>query len=200
MRTPTPHRSVNTLIGNGWLKESPRNLWPRGWDIKSRSALKKCVFLPIPPDAQAFLNSLPPAKPIVAAPSTPAPRAKRPDTPPFRRDPARHAKVLPAMTPEDLAAIQRRKLHADAQRAAAVRAGHGHGALGSTLESNRPRAWYEDPIALGTLLIMVPPIGLAALWSSKRYSSDARWALTVMTGLTLCLGAAVVVALTALAR
>ena len=67
---------------------------------------------------------------------------------------------------------------------------------------NRPsspsNAWYEDPVALGTLLIMFPPIGLAALWSSKRYSNDARWALTVMTALTLCLGAAITVAVLAL--
>jgi hypothetical protein len=58
--------------------------------------------------------------------------------------------------------------------------------------------WYEDPIALGTLLLLLPPVGLAALWSSKRYSNDARWALTVMTGLTLCVGAAVAVAVLAL--
>jgi hypothetical protein len=59
-------------------------------------------------------------------------------------------------------------------------------------------SWYEDPIALGTLLLLFPPIGLAAVWSSKRYSNDARWALTVMTGLTLCLGAAMAVAILAL--
>ena len=47
-------------------------------------------------------------------------------------------------------------------------------------------------------LIVVPPIGLAALWSSRRYSTDARWALTVMTGLTLCLGAAIAITIFAL--
>jgi hypothetical protein len=59
-------------------------------------------------------------------------------------------------------------------------------------------AWYDDPVALGSLLIILPPIGLAALWSSKRYSHDARWALTIMTALTLCLGAAVTVTILAL--
>jgi hypothetical protein len=59
-------------------------------------------------------------------------------------------------------------------------------------------AWYEDPLALGTLLIVFPPVGLATLWTSKRYSNDARWALTVMTGLTMCLGAAIFVAILAL--
>jgi len=117
-------------------------------------------------------------------------------------DPRKDARMFAAVSPADVEAHQRRKMYAHAQRAAAVHAGHARPSaapLGS-MESNKPRAWYEDPIALGTLLIMLPPIGLAALWSSKRYSSDARWALTVMTGLTLCLGAAVVVALSALAR
>jgi hypothetical protein len=57
-----------------------------------------------------------------------------------------------------------------------------------------PQPWWEDPVALGSLLILVPPIGLAAVWSSKRYSSDARWALTVMTGLMMCLMSAIVIA------
>ena len=37
-------------------------------------------------------------------------------------------------------------------------------------------------------------VGLAAVWMSKRYSNDARWALTVMTALTMCLMSAVVIA------
>jgi hypothetical protein len=56
------------------------------------------------------------------------------------------------------------------------------------------RAWWEDPVALGSLLILAPPIGLAALWSSHRYSSDARWALTIMTALTMCLSTAIAIA------
>lgn len=57
------------------------------------------------------------------------------------------------------------------------------------------RAWWEDPIALGTLLIVVPPIGLACVWRSKHYSNDARWALTVMSALLTCFAGAVVLAL-----
>jgi hypothetical protein len=68
------------------------------------------------------------------------------------------------------------------------------------LETARPRAWYEDPLAIGTLLIMCPPIGLAVVWSSKRYSSDARWALTVMTALMMCLASAIVITILALQR
>ena len=57
-----------------------------------------------------------------------------------------------------------------------------------------PAQWWEDPVALGSLLILLPPVGLAAVWASKRYSSDARWALTVMTALTMCLMSAILIA------
>ncbi len=61
-----------------------------------------------------------------------------------------------------------------------------------------PRAWFEDPLAIGSLLILCPPIGLSIVWRSKHYSSDARWALTIMTALTMCLTAAVMIAAIAL--
>lgn len=62
-----------------------------------------------------------------------------------------------------------------------------------------PPAWWEDPIAIGSMLILLPPVGLAALWTSKRYSNDARWALTVVTALMLCLATAAAVAIAAVA-
>lgn len=198
MRTPHPsHRSsVKTLIGNGWLRESPKNLWPRGWDIKSRSALRKCVFLPVPLEAAEFLRNLPPPKPFVAVPLAPA--AARPATPPVRRnDPNRNARAFEAVSPEQIAAEQRKRLLVDARRTAM-----GKKPLRPANDTEPadlgPRAWYEDPMAIGTLLILLPPLGLAAIWSSKRYSNDARWALTVMTGLTMFLVAAVVIALSLL--
>ncbi|MFO0735194.1 MAG: hypothetical protein U0270_04915 [Labilithrix sp.] len=187
---------MKTLIGNGWLRESPKNLWPRGWDIKSRSALRKCVFLPVPPEAAEFLRNLPPPKPFVAVPLAPA--AARPATPPVRRnDPNRNARAFEAVSPEQIAAEQRKRLLVDARRTAM-----GKKPLRPANDTEPadlgPRAWYEDPMAIGTLLILLPPLGLAAIWSSKRYSNDARWALTVMTGLTMFLVAAVVIALSLL--
>ena len=90
-----------------------------------------------------------------------------------------------AGSPEEVAAERRRALYAEEKA--------------KVLGKAPPvQAWYEDPVALGTLLIVVPPIGLAALWSSRRYSNDARWALTVMTALVLCLGAAVTITVVAL--
>jgi hypothetical protein len=103
---------------------------------------------------------------------------------PQRQDGRRHAQLIPAISPDSVRA-QKRAAFLAAEKA-------------KLLEKPVHHAWYEDPIALGTLLLMAPPIGLAALWSSKRYSTDARWALTVMTALTLCVGAAVVVAVIAM--
>jgi hypothetical protein len=152
------------------------------------------VFLPVPPEAAAFLRGLPPPKPFTAVP--PVVPAHRPATPPFRRsDPQRNARAFEAISPEEVAEQQRKRLFAEAQRAAM---GKKPAKPANDTQRAEPRAWYEDPVALGTLLILVPPIGLAALWSSKRYSSDARWALTIMTGLTMFLVAAVFLALAAL--
>ncbi len=140
------------------------------------------MFIPVPPGIQALAPSQ--VSPAAIAPA-PAPKREEPLVA-HRRNPARDARMFAAVSPDDVYAAKRRELYANEK---------------AKLLGKAPRAqqaWYEDPIALGTLLIMMPPIGLAALWSSKRYSSDARWALTVMTALVLCLGAAVTIAIVAL--
>lgn len=186
MRTPRPistRRGIGTLIGNGWLHESPKNVWPRGWDIRGKSALRKCMFLPIPPGLKEAAGQISPAA------MAPQPvRARAPEQPvvAHRHNPAKDVRQLPAVSLEDVLAAKKRALYADEKAKALGKA------------PPPAQAWYEDPVALGTLLLVLPPIGLAALWSSKRYSSDARWALTVMTGLTLCLGAAIAIAVLAL--
>ena len=170
------------MIGNGWLHESPKNVWPRGWDIRGRSALRKCMFLPVPPGFKELA-------PKDAAPVAIPPAAKRPEQPivAHRHNPAKDARMFAAISHEEVLAAKRRELYA-AEKAKL---------LGKAPPASA-RVWYDDPVALGTLLLVVPPIGLAALWSSKRYSSDARWALTIMTALVLCLGAAVTIAIVAL--
>jgi hypothetical protein len=164
--TPRP-RGFGTLIGNGWLRESDRNLFPRAWDVRGRSALRKCMFLPAPAHLREHLRE----SPVLPPP----PRAPR-ELPivAHRRDPQKDVRLMPAI---DAAAMHR-----------AARAKLAEGAK----RGDRASAW-EDPVALGALLVAVPPIGLAVLWSSRRYSSDARWALTLMTALTLCLVTAVVI-------
>lgn len=117
-----------------------------------------------------------------------------PEIVPHRRDHRKDAREFAAYVPHvphnvdpRLAAQHAHAIHVqNAQKLAQQQA---MAAAGKAVQ-----AWWEDPVALGTLLILVPPIGLAAVWSSKRYSSDARWALTVMTALTMCLMAAVLIA------
>jgi hypothetical protein len=154
-------RGIGTLIGNGWLRESPRNYLPREWDRLGRSALKKCMFLPAAPQLYEAAG-------IPLVPPLPAPRPKaEPPLVAHHRNPKRDVRQLPAVDPADVARASR---------------------LGRS-------SWWEDPVALGTLLVVIPPIGLAAVWSSRRYSGEARWALTMMTALTMCLVAAVTIVL-----
>ena len=47
-----PKGAATTLMGNGWLRESPLNVWPQAFDIRGRSALRKCMFLPAMPGAK----------------------------------------------------------------------------------------------------------------------------------------------------
>jgi len=172
-------RGFGTLIGNGWLRESPVNVASDArWDPRGRSALRKCIFMPVPDAVRALAPMVSPA----ALP--PVPRAPKPEAPivPHRHDPARDVRLMPVYggPHPDLAR---------AQEAAKLRARPAEPGAS---------AWWEDPMAIGSLLILLPPVGLAAVWSSKRYSSDARWALTVMTALTMCLATSVVIAVIAM--
>jgi hypothetical protein len=180
--TPRP-RGIGTLIGNGWLRESPRE--PK-WEMRGgKSALRKCMFMPVPEQLRGLF-------PQVSASALPPPPVYKPeraeDMVPHRHDPRKDARQFAAFVPERVVdpravAQQAHALHVQDARKAAL------------LEASRsPAAWWEDPVAMGSLLILVPPVGLAAVWSSKRYSSDARWALTVMTALTMCLMTAIVIA------
>lgn len=155
------------MIGNGWLRESPRNVIPREWDVKSRSALRKCMFMQMPPEIAELVAHLPPPPPS-PVPAWQPPKREEPIVP-RRRDPNKDVRAFPAVSPEMIRA-----------RASAPVEG---------------RTWWEDPIALGTLLIVAPPIGLACVWRSKQYSNEARWALTVMSAFTTCFVGAVVLAL-----
>jgi len=135
--------------------------------------MRKCMFLDVPPEIRAL-------GPIVAALPPPA-RRPEPPVETRRSDPGKYAREMPAFPqaarPKVAPAPRRQEL--------AVPEVPG---------------WWEDPIAIGSLLILLPPVGLAALWTSKRYSSDARWALTIVTALMMCLMTAAIVAIAVLAR
>ena len=172
MRTPrhssrsgSAGRGIGTLIGNGWLRESPRNVIPRDWDVKSRSALRKCMFMQMPPHLQELAKALPPPGPPPVAPWP-----KKADEPikAHARNPEKDARMMKAVRPAALRA--KAEAYADG------------------------RAWWEDPIAIGTLLILAPPIGLACVWRSAHYSNDARWALTIMSALMTCFAGGILLA------
>src|SRR4051812_1152775 len=136
MRTPAPRhmrtpRGFNTLIGNGWLREPP-HASPMN-EPRSRSALRKCMFMQVPPELRALA-------PVVSPAALPPPQRKHEEAYVYRRgDPAKDVKMFPAVPMKKLAA-------------AAPKEHHHH----------EPRAWWEDPVAIGSLLILLPPVGLAA--------------------------------------
>ena len=200
---PTPRslaraRGFGTLIGNGWLRESPRDAGPKWGDLRGgKSALRKCVFMPVPHQLRGMFpqaSALPPPPVYRPAPAH--------EVIAHRRDARKDVRMFAAFVPGRIvdprvAAQQAHAQHVQyAQRASMAAAGVGQVAA----PANPRGAWWEDPVALGSLLILLPPIGLAAVWSSKRYSSDARWALTIMTGLTMCLVTAIVIAALAMTR
>ncbi len=182
----SPRGGIGTLIGNGWLRESPRERSADvQWQARSKSFLRKCMFMPVPEEIRRLAPQISQAALLPVAPFVSA--RPEPEIVPSRRDPRNDVREFAAYVPGHAAMMQARaiQLH-NAQKAAVAAA------------SQPAQAWWEDPIALGSLLILVPPIGLAAVWSSKRYSSDARWALTVMTALTMCLMSAVLIAVLAM--
>jgi hypothetical protein len=130
------------------------------------------MFMMVPPELRALAPVVSPA----ALP--PAPRPPEEQYVYRRGDPAKDVKMFPAVPPK----------HFQKQKPAQPEPQRAH----------TPRKWWEDPVAIGSLLILAPPIGLAAVWSSRHYSSDARWALTVMTALTMCLMSAITIAILAL--
>ena len=125
------------------------------------------MMLEMPPELVERASQLPPSVPlpIVARPS---PRVEAPLVA-RPRNAAKDVRMFAAVSPPMASAKARPK--------------------------DTPRAWWEDPFALGALLILAPPMGLACVWSSKRYSNDARWALTLMSVLVTCFGGAVTLAL-----
>lgn len=192
-RSLRAHRGMGTLIGNGWLNESPRNFWSLKW-ARSKSALRRCMLMPVPDEIRNL--------PMFSSPPLPPPPSRplaAQDVQPHRHAPERDVRMLPAMPAMMPVAggllAPRAAPHAPPPKHVPK---HAHRTPREKAWRVEPRAWWEDPVALGSLLILLPPIGLAAVWSSKRYSNEARWALTVMTGLTMCIVTTLIVAVLAL--
>lgn len=144
--------------------------------------MRKCMYLPIP----AELKGHPPS-PTPAHRGPPAPRpagVQRPPQEAFvprRQDPKKDVRIFPAIAAADVYDAHRRALIAD-ERARLLE--------GPRKESPHAAPWpqtLDSPMALGAMLFVVPPIGLAVLWTSPRYSREARWVLTVTTALMMCI-------------
>lgn len=143
------------------------------------------MFLPVPDEVRAIADKLPQVSPAALPPPPKKAEVRAEDIEPHRRDPRKDAREFPAYPPKQHPLAQRQQ----------IQALHPYEKPAKLAEVPKaPPQWWEDPIALGSLLILLPPVGLAAVWTSKRYSSDARWALTVMTALTMCLMSAIVIA------
>jgi hypothetical protein len=163
------------------------------WNLKSKSALRKCMFMAVP---QELLRDLPPnafgavPRPSAVAPVAPTPARPAAEGGPKRRDAGRDVRAMPAIDPDAMRRRVRDEVdaarNAELARVTRVNGGAAHAGVG-----------LDAPVWLGLLLLALPPIGLAVLWSSRRYGGDARWALTIVTALGMCLAAAV--AITALA-
>ncbi len=61
-----------------------------------------------------------------------------------------------------------------------------HGQHGSSRGSSR----FEDPVSVGILLAVLPPVGFMMLWGSSRYSRDAKIAITALMTVFMILGTA----------
>lgn len=204
-------RGAMTLIGNAWLHQpsAPPQREPaipphfHDIDSRSRSAMRNCIFIPVPPELEALAPPVSPA--AMRAPAKTKAKVEA-SIVPHRRDPRHDVRMLPVYVPdaheerarppdlarsEDAITQRRAELYAEAQARAAGRRPRREQVPASETKTR----WFEDPIAMGTLLLVLPPVGIAIAWTSKRYSNDARWALTVMTGLMMCLASAIVVAL-----
>src|ERR671939_2232767 len=97
MRYPTPRnlrqsRGIGTLIGNGWLRESPRTpAWPNAakWEGRGKSLLRKCLFMEVPDEVRKMMPAVSPA----AMPPPPQrPPLAAADVIPHRRNPNKDAR------------------------------------------------------------------------------------------------------------
>lgn len=177
----------DTMRGSGWLREAPANIFPEEWmKYRGRTALRQCIFLPPPgelPSAPAHrlapmavdtLVDPPRHAERVARYAEPVPERERRS--PRRPDKLRQVGMWPAVPSAVLRAAQREP---------------------EMVVAGVPNAdWATRPLGLGLLLVLFPPAGLAAVWSSERYDRDAKLALTFVTALFLSLSAVALLAIT----
>jgi hypothetical protein len=163
--------------------ESLRNRFPLLWDMRlSKSAMKKRLYLQVPPE---ITRLAPPQGPLRVQAASPA-RDSSP-TPPPMRDSRKFVRRFPAFNAYAYIANASPSLDVGSAMKADATAGVG------ASKARAACAWWEGPIVVGALLIALPPVGLSIVWSSRHYDSDARWALTGMTALMMGLATVICV-------
>lgn len=181
-----------TLLGLGFLRapQAARALGkPVGWPL-TRSALRRCMFLPASPDLLAQVPEYIRQSPAAQAHGLDRARTPRPA---FRRTPARAMRFDGA----EIAEAARVARLAQAAQVAAHRASFD---ARTSPSAQAVAPWTgPSPLQVGLLLCFAPPVGLALLWASPHFSRDARLALTVMTAVGMTLASLFGLALLALA-
>jgi hypothetical protein len=116
-------------------------------------------------------------------PLPPAPRVRADKSPEERAryDALRKCMFFPAPPLEAYRAAARVKTDPDLFKPKLRKRGLDH--EGSNRErlrqEERPKgSGWDDPLSVGVLLAVVPPVGFMLLWSSRRYSRDAKIAIT----------------------
>jgi hypothetical protein len=168
-----PRTLRDTLRGSGFLREAPQNV---------RALMRRCMVMP----HRQVLGS--PVVPVThrnrSYPSfewsAQLPEAPSRSNPPAQPDTATAPGPVPPPRAEEPKRAQPRAPDAAPEALPVVRS----------------RPWWDDPVTIGALLIVIPPIGFAALWASRHYGKEGRWAISGMMALMLSLLTAVVVAFT----
>ena len=166
---------MHTWRNGGWLNEAWQNRHPppgKGSKRGNKDLMRRRLFLPGLPDEVkralelARLQARAQHSPWDGAPRVAAPRAAAPSV-----TPTRPAYVSPIPSPPP----------APSPAPAPFARASSRGLRVPNLSTGQPH------FVLGALLFLVPPVGLLSMWSDARYRSDAKLALTAMTGLWLCL-------------
>lgn len=196
-----------TLRGSGWLRESPRNHVPPEWlEIRGHSILRKCLFLPAlrepsGPHHRAPVREIHDTEvmPVVRHPEPPI------YVPPRRIDPLRQVRMIPALASpyENAEAYDAAYAKAKAKMNARARLDEGpitprRAWARSDRTPRRAResgSVFSSPLMVGLLMMVLPPVGVAAAWSSPRYDREGRIAVTITASLFMCLATVAVVLL-----
>ena len=178
-----PRHPIGTMAGFGWLREAPRpahvppaaKLSPT--EVAKHAALRKCIYFPAMDPSMA---------------SAVARAAERVRTnPDLFRPPLRKRNTPPGSQLVSGRGDHARGDHARGDHARGDHARGGDPRTYAAAHRGSPR-WpsLEDPVSVGILLAVVPPVGFMMLWGSSRYSRDAKIAITALMTVFMVLGTA----------